>query len=301
LKSVAVQLNQTATANFTLRVGAVSTTVDVTEAHATINTTTAQIVATYTARQAEDLPVANIWPLEALNLSLLQAGVASNGGLGAGTGPSVGGQRPRNNNFTVDGVDDNNKSVTGPTVIIPNESVAEFTLLQNQFQAEYGHSSAGQFNTVVRSGSNSLHGTLYEYVENRDMNALGQASRNQGIFTKPRFDRNQLGANYGGPILKDKLFFFASFDYVPLGQASTSPTPAYAPALSGYQTLAGAAGIDQTNLSVLKQYAVVAVSNARGSEYHGEWGHGRDRHHSDHGPRLHERLFWGLQLGLYDL
>lgn len=173
LKNLAVQLNQTATANFTLRVGAVSTAVDVTEAPTMLDTTTAQITTTYTTRQAQDLPSASIWPLEVLNLSLLQAGVASSEGLGAGTGPSVGGQRPRNNNFTVDGVDDNNKSVTGPTVIVPNESVAEFTVLQNQFPAEYGHSSAGQFNTVVKGGSNAFHGTLYEYVENRHMNALG--------------------------------------------------------------------------------------------------------------------------------
>jgi hypothetical protein len=256
LKNLAVQLNQTATANFTLRVGAVSTAVDVTEAPTMLDTTTAQITTTYTTRQAQDLPSASIWPLEVLNLSLLQAGVASSEGLGAGTGPSVGGQRPRNNNFTVDGVDDNNKSVTGPTVIVPNESVAEFTVLQNQFPAEYGHSSAGQFNTVVKGGSNAFHGTLYEYVENRHMNALGQAYKNENIFTNPRFDRSQMGANYGGPILRDKLFFFASFEYDPLGQASTSPTPAYAPTLAGYQTLAGASGISQTNLSVLKQYAV---------------------------------------------
>ncbi len=256
LRNVAVQLNETATANFTLHVGAVSTAVEVTDAPAMLDTTTAQITTTYTARQAEDLPVASIWPMQVLNLSLLQAGVASNGGLGAGTGPSVGGQRPRNNNFTVDGVDDNNKAVTGPTVIIPNESVSEFTLLQNQFQAEYGHSSGGQFNTVVKSGSNTFHGTLYEYVENRHMDALGQAYKNENILTNPRFDRSQLGVNFGGPILKNKLFFFSSFEYDPLGEASTSPTPAYAPTLAGYQTLAGAAGISQTNLSVLKQYAV---------------------------------------------
>jgi len=262
LKDVAVQLNRTAPANFTLRVGAVSASVDVTEAPAMLDTTTAQITTTYTARQAQDLPAASVWPLEALNLSLLQAGVTSSGGLGAGTGPSVGGQRPRNNNFTVDGVDDNNKSVTGPTVIIPNESVAEFTVLQNQFRAEFGHSSAGQFNTVVKSGSNAFHGTLYEYVENRHMDALGQAYRNENILTNPRFDRNQVGANYGGPILRDKLFFFASFEYDPLGEASTSPTPAYAPTLSGYQALASAPGISQTNLAVLKQYAVAPTVTA---------------------------------------
>jgi len=60
------------------------------------------------------------------------------GRCGVGTGPSVGGQRPRNNNFTVEGVDNNNKSVTGPVIYIPNDAVAEFTVLQNQFSAEFG-------------------------------------------------------------------------------------------------------------------------------------------------------------------
>ncbi len=78
--------------------------------------------------------------------------------MGVGTGPSVGGQRPRNNNFTIEGVDNNNKGVTGPLVTVPNDAVAEFSLLQNQFSPEFGHSSGGQFNTVVKSGTNSYHG-----------------------------------------------------------------------------------------------------------------------------------------------
>ena len=96
-----------------------------------------------------------------LNLSLLQAGVASSGGVGYGSGPSIGGQRPTNNSFTIDGVDNNSKSVTGPVVYVPNDNVAEFTLLANQFRAEYGHSSGGQFNTVVKTGTNSLHGEIW--------------------------------------------------------------------------------------------------------------------------------------------
>src|SRR5579862_4677946 len=112
-----------------------------------------------------------------LNFSLLSAGVASSGGVGYGTGPSIGGQRPTNNSFTVEGVDNNSKSVTGPVAYIPNESVAEFTLLSNQFRAEYGHSSGGQFNTIVKSGTNTLHFSIYEYFRNRDMNAVDQLFR----------------------------------------------------------------------------------------------------------------------------
>ncbi|MGH7489091.1 MAG: carboxypeptidase-like regulatory domain-containing protein, partial [bacterium] len=258
LKGVAVQLNQTATVNITLRISSVSTAVEVTAAPSVIDTTTAQIQGTFTTRQATDLPIASITN-GVLNLSLLQAGVGSNGGVGVGTGPSVGGQRPRNNNFTVEGVDDNNKSVTGPTVTIPNQSVAEFTLIQNEFQAEYGHSSGGQFNTVVRSGTNHFHGALYEYMLNRNLNALDEKFAHQNLLSNQRYDQNHLGVNFGGPIKHDKLFYFGSFEYNPLGRASTNAAPLYAPTASGYAALAAIPGVSQTNLGVLKQYAVASA------------------------------------------
>jgi hypothetical protein len=254
-KGVSVPLNQTVTVNVTLRLGTVSTAVEVTEAAAVIDTTTAQIQSTFSTKQAADLPNTGIGQ-GVINLSLLDPGVASAGGIGVGTGPSVGGQRPRNNNFMIEGVDNNSKSVTGPVVYLPNESVSEFTLLQNQFEAEYGHSSGGQFNTIVKSGTNEYHGTIYEYLENRIMNAENQTYKNQGIFTNPRFDRSHLGANFGGPIKRNKLFFFTSFEYNPLGQSATTGSPTYAPTAAGYSALAAAPGISQTNLKVLQQYAV---------------------------------------------
>src|SRR6476620_4283232 len=125
LKGVTVTLNTTSTANLTLQVSATSTTIEVSTAVAQIDTTTAQIQNTYTTKQVQDLPVNGIG-LGVLNLSLLQAGVATTGGMGMGRGPSVGGQRPRNNNFTIDGVDNNSKSVTGSQVVVPNDAVKEF-------------------------------------------------------------------------------------------------------------------------------------------------------------------------------
>ena len=258
LKNVDVRLNLTATENMTLQIGQVSASVEVQEAGITIDTTTAQIQNTYSTKEIADLPVTAIGN-GVLNLSLLQAGVTSAGGVGVGSGPSIGGQRPRNNNFTVDGIDNNSKSVTGPVVYLPNESIAEFTLLQNQFQAEYGHSSGGQFNTIVKNGTNQFHGTLYDYLENRNLNAEDQVFKNQGITQIPRFDRNHLGANFGGPIFKNKLFFFASFEYNPLGQASTVAAPIYAPTAAGYATLGGVPGVSATNLGVLQKYATASA------------------------------------------
>ncbi len=286
LRGLAIQLNQTTTANVTLKVGGVATTVEVTSAAATIDTTTAQIENTFTTKQAADLPSTSIG-LGVINLSLLDAGVASAGGIGVGSGPSIGGQRPRNNNFTIDGVDNNSKSVTGPVVYLPNESVGEFTLLQNQFQAEYGHSSGGQFNTIVKSGGNNFHGALYEYFENRYMNAVDQTYKNEGIFNNPRFDSNHLGANFGGPIKKDKLFFFTSFEYNPTGLSPTSGSPIYAPTAAGYATLGGLPGVSQTNLGILKQYATAPAVTAGAPNVTIGWSFRADRHYSDLGAELY--------------
>ncbi|HUA63809.1 MAG TPA: TonB-dependent receptor [Verrucomicrobiae bacterium] len=261
LRGVAIELNRTTTASLKLEVGSLTTTVDVSEAGALLDTTTAQVQQTYATQDLQDLPMTTTGN-GVLNLSLLQAGVASSGGMGYGTGPSVGGQRPTNNSFTVDGVNNNAKSVTGPVVSIPNDDVAEFSILANQFRAEYGHSSGGQFNTIVKSGTNTLHFTIYEYLRNRDLNAIDQSYKNAGVYSLPRYDNNRLGANIGGPILKNKLFIFGGFEYNPYGAASTSSATFYAPTASGYATLANVPGISTTNLNVAKQYAVAANTTA---------------------------------------
>src|ERR1700690_1423952 len=167
---VEVKLNQTVPLNITASVAGSATTVEVVGAAATIDTQTPQIQTTFESKEAQDSP----WTSGGsgvLNLSLLDAGVASSGGIGAGSGPSVSGQRPRNNNFTIEGVDNNDKSVTGPLVTVPNDAVDQFTVLQNQFSPEFGHSSGGQFNQTIKSGTNAFHGRLYEYFQNRNLNA----------------------------------------------------------------------------------------------------------------------------------
>ncbi len=257
IKDLSVELNKTATANVTLSVGTVTESIDVVDSAALIDTTTVQITNIFASRLAADLPVAASPAGGYLNLALLGAGVASPGGIGAGTGPSVGGQRPRNNNYMVEGTDNNNKYVTGPVVALPNDSVAEFSVLQNQFSAEFGHSSGGQFSAVIRRGSNDLHGTVYDYMQNRNLDALDQFWKHQGIFTQPRYDYNLLGGALGGPIKKNKIFYYGNFDYNPTGYASSAGN-LYAPTAAGYATLAGMAGVSQTNLDVMKQYVGAA-------------------------------------------
>src|SRR6267142_2309904 len=179
LTNFAIELNKISSVTVTLEIGSQATTVEVTGATPLINTTTAQIDNTFDAQMIADFPVASVQGV--LNLALLQSGVSTSGGVGAGTGPSVGGQRPRDNNFTIEGVDNNNKSVTGPLVSIPVDAVAEFSLLQNQYSPEFGHSSGGQFNTVVKSGTNAYHGLAYIYSQNRNFNAMDQITKNSGF------------------------------------------------------------------------------------------------------------------------
>ena len=254
---VEVQLNKTATANVVAQVAGAGTTVEVTGQTETIDTTTAQLQNTYELKQTQDLPSASSSGLGVLNLALLDPGVASSGGIGVGTGPSVSGQRPRNNNFTVEGVDNNSKTVTGPVVIIPNDAVQNFTVLQNQFDSEFGHSSGGQFNQTILSGTNHFHGRLYDYFQNRNLNAIDAAtarSEAPGPYTNNPFTFNRAAGQIGGPIFKDKLFFFTNQEYNWVGQA-TAGSFACAPTALGYTQLAGLPNaLGTVNANNLAQY-----------------------------------------------
>ena len=266
--TVAILLNQTGTANVTLSPGASTETVEVSGEAPIIDTSTAQLQTTYQDVQLLDLPATGLGVstngqnLGVLNLALLDSGVGSTGGLGAGTGPSVGGQRPRNNNFTVEGIDNNNKGITGPLIYIPQDAVANFSILQNQFNSEFGHSSGGQFSLTVQSGTNTFHGKAYEYFQNRNLNAVDQSLANQGTLTNPRFDSNRFGGQFGGPIFKNKLFFFANYEYNPVGQAASPGSPLLAPTASGYDQLLAIPGASAANVNAMKAYVVAPAKSS---------------------------------------
>jgi hypothetical protein len=245
-ESVVVELNKTGTKNFTLTPGAASETIEVSGTPPTIDTTTSQLQTTYDNQLLQALPAAMSGGSlggGVLNASLLQAGVGSTGGLGAGSGPSVGGQRARENNFTIEGEDNNSKGVTGPLVYIPNDAVSNFTVITNQFSPEFGHSAGGQFNQVVMNGTNTIHGMAYEYFRNRNLNAIDYATARQfGPGETPvnsRYDNNRFGGQVGGPIFKNKLFYFVNFEYNPVGQATSPASPVYAPTADGWNTILG--------------------------------------------------------------
>lgn len=271
LKSVAVSANNVQTEDFSLSAAGNSTVVEVSnEAAVAIDTTTAQISQTFSTKEVQDLPTATVG-LGVVNLSLLSPGVTSTGGLGAGTGPSVSGQRPRNNNFMIDGVDNNSKSVTGPLLFVPNDATQEFTLLQNIYSAQYGHSTGGQFNTLITSGTNSLHGRLYEYFQNRKLNAVSSTSGINNVAAgmpanfKPRFDFNRYGGQLGGPVFKDRLFLFSNYERQTLGQSGTasycSPTAAGFATLNGL-TFGSGTATNTNNYAVYKNFSQASPTQA---------------------------------------
>src|SRR5208282_5746965 len=218
--------------------------------------------------------------LGVVNLALLQPGVTSSGGVGSGTGPAVGGQRPTNNNFTIEGVDNNSKSATGPVAKVPNDAVAEFTALQNVYSAEYGYSNGGQFNQTIVTGTSKYHGKAYAYSENRYLDATDQQAVVNGIQPqRPRYDSNRFGGQIGGPVpffLKGRLFFFANGEYDPLGQSSFVAGGLCAPTSAGYAQLAalpaganpsgtgGTISVNPTNLKYLQAYLTAAPTPTSG-------------------------------------
>ncbi len=138
--------------------------------------------------------------------------LSPSGGLNPGT-ISINGQREFSNAFTVNG-SDAEEDVNSGTAIIPNlDSVAEFRILTNNFDAEYGGHSGGQVNVVTKSGTNGFHGDAFEFVRNTNLDA-----RNFFSPTRGAFDQNQFGGTFGGPLRRNRTFFFADYQGTRLTQ-----------------------------------------------------------------------------------
>ncbi len=137
---------------------------------------------------------------------------------------NINGQRSVFNNYQLDGIDNNsygesNQGFDNQIIAIPPDSVAQFAVVTNNEAAEYGRSSGATINVSSQSGTNQFHGTVYEFIRNTDLNAPGffkpTVIGNTGIttpFVKPTFNRNQFGFDLGGPILRNRLFFFVDYE-----------------------------------------------------------------------------------------
>ncbi len=258
-KDVPVLADRDNTADAQLEVGTTTETVEVEGSAVAVQTSSSSLGNDFDSRDVLNLPsgggALNGSPL---NLAVLAPNVTAQPGGVTGVGGSVGGTRPRENSFNVDGVDDNNLGVTGPNSTVIPDAVAEFTLQTNQFSAETGHSSGGQFNLVTKTGTNSFHGSAYEYFQNRNLNSIDnltkQAIAADTIPGQPAYDNNRFGFNLGGPIVKNKLYFFGNYEYTDLHGAGNA-TFLNAPTAAGLSALQGMAA-DQAVQDVLQNYPV---------------------------------------------
>jgi hypothetical protein len=258
---VVVESNQTAEAAAVLEVGDVSSVIEVSAGAELVKTESSELGATFSGRVVNELPV-NTLGGDVKEFAVFAPGTTTQQGGVLGSGGSIGGTRPRFNGFSIDGVDDNRLDVNGPTQPVIQESVAEFTLLTNQFSAEYGHSSGGQFNIVTKSGTNDWHGAGWWYNRNRDFNAATNQEKvnNAGSSDiKNRYDYNRAGASAGGPILKNRLFIYGAYEFQNNGLGSLGATVTM-PTAAGFSQLA-ALSPNSAVAAALKQFPAAPTSN----------------------------------------
>jgi hypothetical protein len=238
-KSVIVDVNQVVTLNSTLQIGGSQETVEVTSEAPQVDTTSTQLGAVINDRSVNELPLNTRDTYQFLQLQPgVQAQLGSSGSLFAGSDDpgsvSVNGGRTRANNFSVNGGDANDQFVNTPTIQPTPDAVEEFRVITNTFDAEYGRNSGSVVNVITKSGGNTFHGNIYEYFRNTILDSRGYAEP-----TTPQLNQNQFGGTFGGPIKKDRTFFFLSYEgrrirdgqvgplvNVPTGQPASGGTPA---------------------------------------------------------------------------
>ena len=228
--NVLLELNQVLTLNTTLQPGGTEETVEVSSEAPLVDTTSTQLGAVVNDRTVSELPLN---ARDTYQFLQLQPGVMSTVGSSnsvvygsdkAGA-VSVNGGRGRANNFSVNGGDANDQFVNLPTVQPSPDSIAEFRVLTNTFDAEYGRNSGSVVNVITKSGSNAIHGNVYEFFRNTVLNAEPYClTAVDGISCdKPQFNQNQFGGTFGGPIKKDRTFFFVSYEGRRIREGIRSP------------------------------------------------------------------------------
>jgi hypothetical protein len=211
-KGIVVNLNEVVSVDIPLQVGGTSETVEVTGASPIVDTSSTQLGAVVNERSSTQLPLNQ---RDVYQLLQLQPGVQSQLGNDLFYGSdragvvTVNGGRGRSNNYTVNGGDGNDLFANLPAVEPSPDSIDEFKVISNAFDAEYGRNSGAVVNVVTKSGTNNVHGSFYEFLRNDKLNTHPFSF---SPSPKPAFKQNQFGGTIGGPIRKDKTFFFGSYE-----------------------------------------------------------------------------------------
>ena len=210
IQRVEITLGHVVVVDAALEIGEITQSVTAEAEAALVETTSTQLGAVMNSRAVVNLPLNT---RDTYQLLQLQPGVQSQQGYSLFAGSdnagvvSVNGGRGRANNFNVNGGDANDQFVAIPAVQPSPDTIEEFRVLTNTFDAEYGRNSGSVVNVVTKGGTNEFHGDMYEFFRNTNLDA-------RGFFdtSKPEFHQNQFGGTFGGPIKKNKTFFFASVE-----------------------------------------------------------------------------------------
>jgi len=225
---ITLSVGQTLQLNLTLQVGAITQQVQVTGAAPLVQTATSAVSEQVTGTTVRQLPLngrdwaqlATLQPGITSVRNQSQVGTVAFGDVnrvlrGFGNQLSVSGTRPQENTYRVDGININDYTNGAPGSVLGDltgvDSIQEFQVLTTNYSAEYGRTSGGVINAITRSGTNQIHGDVYEFLRNGSLDAANFFD-NFNNTIKPTFRRNQFGGSLGGPIKKDKTFFFFNYE-----------------------------------------------------------------------------------------
>jgi Carboxypeptidase regulatory-like domain/TonB dependent receptor/TonB-dependent Receptor Plug Domain len=227
---IKLEVDQTVRVDAVLEVGEVSQQVTVTEAAPLLQTDSSTVGQVIDQEKVTQLPL-NQRNFLAFTLLVPGAQLPSDGSQNSTQGGaiSVNGAREQANNFLLDGVDNNDLAINQYSVLPSIDAIQEFKVQSSDSSAEYGRSGGAQINVVTKSGTNELHGTGFEFMRNRHLDAKNFFDQPYCTATSeagtcgpiPRLDRNQYGGTVGGPIQRDKTFFFGAYEGLTLRQAET--------------------------------------------------------------------------------
>jgi hypothetical protein len=209
VKQVAITVGQQAEIPITLSVAGTQEVIDVSSAAELVETQRTSSTDTINQRRIDNLPING---RNYINFALTDSQVLRDNAPSIGAAPTSGlnmsGQRARANLVNVDGADATDNSTNGVRSTVSQEAVQEFQIITNGYAAEYGRASGGVVNIITRSGSNDFHGDVYGYLRNRNFQAVNPFS----TVPDPAYTRVQAGTAFGGPIKKDKTFYYFSYE-----------------------------------------------------------------------------------------
>ena len=210
----AVTVGQMRDLAVTLAVGSVETVVNVSSEAALVETSRSSTTDTIDQRRIDNLPING---RNYINFTLTDSQVVRDNAPNTGAAPTSGlnmsGQRARSNLVNVDGADATDNSINGVRSTVSQEAVQEFQIISNSYAAEYGRASGGVVNIITRSGSNEFHGDVFGYLRNRNFQAVNPfAVCLNPPCPNPAYTRVQAGAAFGGPIKKDKTYYYFSYE-----------------------------------------------------------------------------------------